>query len=235
MTDLQEERPTAVCAGGFVLDGSVALPHGPPHGVALLAADRGCSRQSPARRAAARAIRRAGFATALVDLLTPAEVADEVGAAALRIHPTELEIRLHAALAWVRARFGNLPVFLVGFDGAGAAALQEAADHPGEVRAIVVDSRFPDLAASLESLATPALFIAETGDPATLQRISAVCDRVAAEHGIALVAGPRTGSSEVCRAEALGRSAARWLSEHALALPAEAPARKERALPRGAG
>jgi putative phosphoribosyl transferase len=235
MSDLHEERPAAVCAGGFVLDGSVALPHGPPLGVALLAADRGCSRQSPARRAAARAIRRAGFATALVDLLTPAEVADEAGAAALRVHPTELEVRLHAALVWVHARFGNLPVSLVGFDGAGAAALQEAADHPGEVRAVVVDSRFPDLAASLDGLEAPALFIAETGDPAVLQRIAAVCDRVPAEHGIAVVAGPRTGSSEVARAEALGRNAARWLAEHAQAPAPEPPPNKERALPHGAG
>jgi putative phosphoribosyl transferase len=235
MTDLQDERPTAVCAGGFVLEGSVALPRGAPHGVALLAADRGCSRQSPARRAAARAIRRAGFATALVDLLTAAEVADEVGAAALRIHPTALEIRLHAALVWVHARFGTLPISLVGFDGAGAAALQEAADHPGEIRAVVVDSRYPDRAASLDALDAPALFIAESGDPAGLARITSVCDRVRAEHGIAVVAGPRTGSTEVSRAEAVGRNAARWLAEHALTTPPEGSAHKERALPRGAG
>lgn len=235
MSDLQEEHPAAVCAGGFILDGSVAFPHGAPRGVALLAGDRGCSRQSPARRAAARAIRKAGFATALVDLLTPAEVADDVGAAALRIHPTDLEIRLHAALLWAHARFGNLPVALIGFDGAGAAALQEAADHPGQIRAVVVDSRFPDLAASLESLHAPTLFISETGDPATLGRIAAVCDRIPAEHGIAVVPGPRTGSTEVSRAEALGCNAARWLSEHALEPHPEAAAHKEQALPPGAG
>ncbi|HEY6912492.1 MAG TPA: hypothetical protein VI356_24135 [Myxococcales bacterium] len=235
MSDLLDEHPAAVCAGGFVLDGSVAFPHGSPRGVALLAGDRGCSRQSPARRAAARAIRKAGFATALVDLLTPAEVADDVGAAALRVHPTELEIRLHAALLWTQARFGNLPVAVVGFDGAGAAALQEAADHPGEIRAVVVDSRFPDLAAALESLHAPALFIAETGDPATLGRIAAVCDRIPAEHGIAVVPGPRTGSSEVSRAEAVGFNAARWLSEHAQTPAPEPAVHKERALPRGAG
>jgi putative phosphoribosyl transferase len=203
--------------------------------VALLAGDRGCSRQSPARRATARALRKAGFATALVDLLTPAEVADDAGAAALRVRPTELEIRLHAALVWVQARFGNLPVALVAFDGAGAAALQEAADHPGEIRAVVVDSRYPDLAGSLESLHAPALFVAETGDPATLRRIAAVCDRIPAEHGIAIVPGPRTGSTEVSRAEALGCNAARWLSEHAMIPPPDPPMHEERALPRGAG
>jgi putative phosphoribosyl transferase len=235
MKDLHEEHPAAVCAGGFVLDGSVAFPHGAPHGVALLAGDRGCSRQSPARRATARALRKAGFATALVDLLTPAEVADDAGAAALRVRPTELEIRLHAALVWVQARFGNLPVALVAFDGAGAAALQEAADHPGEIRAVVVDSRYPDLAGSLESLHAPALFVAETGDPATLRRIAAVCDRIPAEHGIAIVPGPRTGSTEVSRAEALGCNAARWLSEHAMIPPPDPPMHEERALPRGAG
>jgi putative phosphoribosyl transferase len=235
MSDLHEERPAAVCSGGFVLEGSVAFPHGAASGVALLAGDRGCSRQSPARRAAARAIRKAGIATALVDLLTPAEVADEVGAAVLRVHPIELEIRLHAALVWVQSRFGNLPVGLVGFDGAGAAALQEAADRPGEIRAVVVDSRFPDLAASLETLQVPVLFIAETGDPATLRRIAAVCDRIPAEHGIALVPGPRTGSTEMSRAEALGCNAARWLSEHVPMPPPEPPVDKERALPPAAG
>ena len=234
MISFLEERPWSMAARDELLIGSLALPHGPPPmGVALLAADRGCSRQSPARRETARALRRAGFATLMVDLITVDEQEDQLSAAALRIDTTELERRLHAARVWAQSRFGSLPLALIGFDGAGAAVLQEAADRPDGIWAVVVDSSFPDYATHLAPLRAPVLFIAETGDVSGLSRIGAVCDHLQTEYGLATVRGARSGVTPIARAEAMGRNAAIWLANHLPGAPK--PAEKTRALPRRAG
>jgi putative phosphoribosyl transferase len=236
MTAWAEERAVAISAGGQSLLGSVALPQGrAPVGLALLAADRGCSRQSPDRRAGARALRRAGFATVMVDLLTPDELADEASAAAFRVQPVWLQRRVHEARRWVEARFGDLPLALIGTGGAGAAVLQEAADRPAGIWAVVVDSRFPDLASRLSTLRAPVLFVSESGDPAALARVGSACDHLRCEYGLATVPGPRSGASPIARAEAMGRYAALWLTTHLLTPTPDVRAHENRALPRRAG
>ncbi len=234
-TNLVEERPWAIPHGEQYLLGSVAMPHGAPLGLVLLAADRGCSRQSPTRRATAKALRRVGFATVMVDVISPEELADEPGAAALRVEPTELERRVHAARSWAQGRFGGIPVALIGFEGAGAAVLQEAADRPEGIWAVVVDSRFPDLATRLSCLRAPVLFVSESTDAGCLTRIGTACEELHCEYGLATVRGPRTGVSELARAEAMGRTAATWLLSHLPRRGQETEPEKTRALPRRAG
>ena len=233
--NLVEERPWAIPDGDRCMLGSVAVPPLAPVGVALMAADRGCSRQCSSRRAVARALRRTGFATVMVDVIAPEELSDEAGAAALRIEPTELERRVHRARSWAQGRFTGLPMALVGFDGAGPAVLQEAADRPEGLCAVVVDSRFPDLATRLSSLRAPVLFICESSDVAGLAHVGAACDGLRCEYGLATVPGPRTGVSALARAEAMGRNAAAWLISHLPGAGDAAAAQKIRALPRRAG
>src|SRR5205807_792851 len=136
-----------------------------------------------------------GFATGMVDLVLPDELADEQAAAALRVDATALERRVHAARVWAAGRFCGLPIALIGLDGAGGAVLQEAADRPDGIAAVVVDSRFPDLSTGLGALRAPVLFIAESGDPAVLLRVAAACDHLHSEYALATVRGPRTGIS----------------------------------------
>jgi len=68
-----------------------------------------------------------------------------------------------------------------------------------------------------------------------LSRVAAACDHLHSEYGLATVRGPRTGSSEVARAEAMGRAAATWLVGHVAPGAGTTPPQKTRALAARAG
>ena len=215
-SSIAEERPIAIPFRQGHLLGSVSAPAAPA-GVALIAADRGHSRQSPPCRALARSIRAVGLATVMVDLVSPEESADVEAAAALRVDVEELAARLHAVREWLRRQrgLGALPLTIVGVGGAGAAALYEAACDPRPVAALVVDCRWPDLAGcALDRVRAPVLFVAEEEDPVALDRIAKACLRLRCEHGLARVAGLRAGGTREDRALAMGRKASIWLREH---------------------
>ena len=216
-TSIAEERPLSIPFRDGCLLASLASPVAPT-GVVLIAADAGDSRQCEARRGFARAIRSAGFATLMVDLVG----ADEEMPESLRIDVDELAGRLHVAREWLRSRpgLGALPLSIVGLGGAGAAALDEAAAEPRGLSALVVDCRWPDRCGRvLEAVRRPVLFIAEQGDVVALHRISAACDRLEAQHGLASVPGPRSRRTAEERALASGRVAASWLAAHASTTP----------------
>ena len=232
---IAEERPIAIPFRGGHLLGSLAAPRA-PLGLAVLASDAGCSRHSSCCRRTARAIRGAGFATLMVDLLTPGELSDPASAAALRLDLVELSGRLRAARRFGGALPGleGLPLALLGSGGAGAAALFEAAFAPRGVAAVISDCRWPDLVGdALRQIRAPVLFVVENADLPALVRIGKAASLVRAGHGLASVPGPRTGHSALERARAVGRAASRWLAEHAAATGAGADA--NRAHRRGAG
>ena len=220
-TSLMEERPLAIPYRGGWLLGSFASPEA-PSAVALIAADRGHSRQSQPRRLFARALRSNGFATLMIDIIPPGVSEEEQ--AALRIDVDELAARIHAARRWLH-HLPPLPLALIGIGGAGAGALVEAACDRKPVAALVVDCRWPDLAGNaLDRLRAPVLFISERGDLVALDRIEVACARLRSEHGLATVDGPRSGRTRAHRALMAGRAAATWLREHAAAWRGQVPA-----------
>lgn len=113
-------------------------------GIVLFAHGSGSSRHSPRNRQVAAALNRAGFATVLVDLLTPDEDADH----ASRFDIALLQRRLDCALDWVGANplLRALPVGLFGSSTGAAAALRVAAAKGGAVAAVVSRGGRPDLA-----------------------------------------------------------------------------------------
>src|SRR5438876_11100502 len=66
------EHPVRIPAGRVTLDGNLARPEG-SQGIVLFAHGSGSSRFSPRNRYVARVLRDAGFATLLIDLLSPSE------------------------------------------------------------------------------------------------------------------------------------------------------------------
>jgi putative phosphoribosyl transferase len=68
----EETLPVLVPAGGAALEGDLGMPEG-AKGLVLFAHGSGSSRKSPRNRFVAGALRNAGFATLLIDLLTPDE------------------------------------------------------------------------------------------------------------------------------------------------------------------
>jgi putative phosphoribosyl transferase len=159
----EQDAGLAVAAGD--LGARLAVPRG-ACGVVVFAHGAGSSRNSPRNRAVATALNDAGFATLLLDLLTPNEAVDRTNVFDIEL----LSDRLRLATGWLseQSDCGALPV---GYFGAstGAAAALWAAAHAGDVSAIVCRGGRPDLAfPQLEKVRTPTLFIVGERDPQVL-------------------------------------------------------------------
>jgi putative phosphoribosyl transferase len=147
------EKDVSIAAGGVVLAGRLAVPEGAEH-LIVFAHGSGSSRFSPRNRFVATALNHAGFATLLMDLLTPEEERDQGHVFDIAL----LADRLGKATGQLRAEYAR-----VGYFGAstGAAAALWAATEPGaDVAAIVSRGGRPDLAGDrLHLVAAPTLLI----------------------------------------------------------------------------
>lgn len=162
------ERPIGIPAGNDYLTGSVATPASPA-AVVLIANETGCARQRSSQRDFARALRRAGLATVLVDVVTPLEQAWPEIAAGLRQDVALVAKRIEAAREWIRGQisFAGLPVVLVASGGAGAACLVAAAARPEQLAAVIVRSARPDLAGmAVGRIKTPVMLCVAEGQRA---------------------------------------------------------------------
>lgn len=155
-------RPVCVQCGSDFLTGFFQAPAG-ARAVAIIGNDSGIARHVPARVQLAGALRDAGFATLVVDLLTPGENGLADVAARLRMDALLLAERMAAAREWV-ARRTALPVVLIGLEGAAPAALLSAVARPDTVSAVVACGPHPDAAgAALARLRAPVLLIVRRG------------------------------------------------------------------------
>ena len=185
------ERPIGIPAGSDYLTGSVAMPASPT-AVVLIANETGCARQRSSERDFARALRRAGLATVLVDVVTPLEQAWPEIAAGLRHDVAFVAKRIQAAREWIRGQISlaGLPVVLVGSGGAGAACLVAAAAQPEQLGAVVVRSARPDLAGmAVGRIKTPVMFCVAEGRLAERQSNGAAFDLLDCERKLLFVRG----------------------------------------------
>ncbi|MEU3018611.1 MULTISPECIES: phosphoribosyltransferase family protein [unclassified Nocardiopsis] len=161
-----EEVPRAVRvrAGRVLLDGELTVPSA-PRGAVVMAFGDGYG--DPRWRAGASALRRSGYATLLLDVLTAEERAARGGDGGTETDPGALGERLGAAVSWVRGstEAAEGPVGLLGSGEAASAALVTAAEHPRDVAAVVVHGGRADLAEPhLSSVRAPTLILLESGD-----------------------------------------------------------------------
>lgn len=169
---LAEERPIAIPYGDEHLTGSLAwVPE--PDGVVLVANDRGCGRHSPEERALTAALRREGFATAIVDLLLPEEAGSPDRAAFRRLQTAELARRIASGRAWVarRPELARLPLVLLGHGAGAAAALMSEEARRAGVAGVVAWAGAAD---------APDRLVVRSGDGAQaplLRRIAAAIQR----------------------------------------------------------
>ncbi len=142
-----EEREVRLPAGAATLKGNLGIPKD-ARGVVLFAHGSGSGRHSPRNRYVAEALREAGLATLLVDLLTPEEEEVDLRTRHLRFDIGLLADRLAAATDWVIENPGtrNLRVGYFGASTGAGAALVAAAERPTQVGAIVSRGGRPDLA-----------------------------------------------------------------------------------------
>jgi putative phosphoribosyl transferase len=163
----QKDHEQAVVVSPLGLEGSLGLPGTAPKGLVIFAHGSGSSRFSPRNTYVAKALREAGFATLLFDLLTDVEAADRANVFDIPL----LAERLAAATEWAR-KFEpthRLAPHYFGASTGAAAALVAAARPDSGVAAIVSRGGRPDLAATaLAQVSAPTLLIVGGSDPDVL-------------------------------------------------------------------
>ena len=146
---------------GERLVGTLALPND-ASALVLFAHGGGSSRLSPRNQFVAEVLRRGGFGTLLLDLLTPDEQRSEEATARVRFDVARLAARIGAATDWLTEE-RVMPTAPIGYFGAStgvAAALMAAAKRPATVGAVVSRGGRPEFASAiLADVRAPTLFI----------------------------------------------------------------------------
>jgi putative phosphoribosyl transferase len=207
----------AIPAGpDLLLDGELALP-ARALGVVAFAHGSGSSRLSPRNRSVARALNEAGFATLLLDLLTPAEELDRGNVFDVEL----LAARLDAARAWLAGRddLTGLALAYFGASTGAAAALTAAAERPAEVAAVISRGGRPDLARDLGAVRAPTLLIVGGADSQVVELNRQARERLRCVNELALVPGATHLFEEPGALEQVADLAIEWLRRH---LPAPA-------------
>lgn len=215
---LSREQAIAVVidTGPVRLDGFLEIP-ARARGMVLFAHGSGSGRYSSRNHRVAAALRRAGLATLLFDLLTEEEERAEVRTAHLRFDIPFLAGRLRSATAWTLGdrELAGLPLGYFGASTGAAAALIAAADEKDRVRAVVSRGGRPDLAgAALPEVRAPTLLIVGGDDEPVLTLNRKAYDRLKVEKRLEIVPGASHLFEEPGALDAVAGLAGSWFSTH---------------------
>lgn len=157
-------------------------------GIVIFAHGSGSGRHSPRNNYVARRLRAAGFATLLLDLLTPEEERDRRNVFDIGL----LASRLRLAVDWVAMQADTRhlrPALFGASTGAGAALLAAASD--GRIAAVVSRGGRPDLAgtAALGHVTAPTLLIVGSLDGVVIDLNRAAANAMACERELVIVPG----------------------------------------------
>ena len=209
------ESPLVVIRAGVVrLEGALELPAS-PSGVVIFSHGSGSGRHSPRNQYVAAELRRAGLATLLLDLLTPAE--DRMEAARFDIEL--LTERLGHAVAFVQRRdtTRDLPVGLFGASTGAASALGVAAAMPQVIRAVVSRGGRPDLAGKivLPMVKAPTLLVVGAEDYGVIELNEGARELMTGcKRELVQVPGATHLFEEPGTLEQVARLASRWFCSH---------------------
>lgn len=197
------------------LEGDLGVPAGA--GVLVLFAHgSGSSRLSPRNTQVAAALRAAGLATLLFDLLTPEEALDRANVFDIPL----LAERLVMATDWA-AEDVRTTALRPGYFGAStgaAAALVAAARTKREIAAVVSRGGRPDLAgAALPDVRAPTLLIVGGGDLTVLDLNRAALAELRCEKALEIVPGATHLFEEPGALEQVTELARDWFVAHAAA------------------
>jgi putative phosphoribosyl transferase len=182
-------------------------------GIVAFAHGSGSSRRSPRNNQVAAALRDAGLATLLFDLLLPDEAANRRNVFDIDL----LAKRLLAATAWLRAQDDTRDLRL-GYFGAStgaASALVAAGRAEAPIDAVVSRGGRPDLAgAALAEVRAPTLLIVGGDDRAVLDLNRAALEQLQCEKRLEIV--PRAGHlfEEAGALETVIELARAWFVRH---------------------
>lgn len=194
---------------GQFVEGMLAVPEH-ARAVVLFAHGSGSGRLSPRNNYVAAELRKAGLATLLMDLLTPAE---EPSTRA-RFDIGLLVRRLDMAARWLASDRDThqLPLGLFGASTGAAAALQLAASASFQVHAVVSRGGRPDLAGALalERVSAPTLLIVGALDTQVIELNEAAYALLRCRKALQTVAGATHLFEEAGALEQVARLATDW-------------------------
>jgi len=199
------------------LPGTLDVPAGAT-GVVLFAHGSGSSRHSTRNRRVAVALRDAGLATLLFDLLLP----DEEGDRRLVFDIELLAARLVAAADHVRRHPAARPLAIgcFGASTGGGAALVAAAERPDLVDAVVSRGGRPDLAgAHLSRVRAPTRLVVGGADTEVLALNRRAADQLTCVHDLVVVPGATHLFEERGALEQVAEHTIDWFRQHLPAGP----------------
>jgi len=183
----------------------------------LFAHGSGSSRLSPRNRYVARALRDAGLATLLIDLLSPDEEQADMVTGGLRFDIGLLAARLVDAIEWLAAEPSTRArrVGLFGASTGGGAALVAAAERPDSVGAVVSRGGRPDLAGdALPRVSAPTLLVVGGEDDVVIALNQQALEQMRAEVRLEIVPGATHLFEEPGALEQVAALAADWFRQH---------------------
>lgn len=205
-------HPVAVKVGPLGLNALLGIPEG-AQGIVLFAHGSGSGRLSPRNGYVAAALRSAGLATLLLDLLTPEEEADRRNVFDIDL----LASRLTSASEWVRAEPATASL-VQGYFGAstGAAAALKAAAVPGSgIAAIVSRGGRPDLALDvLPHVKAATLLLVGSLDGPVIGRNQTAYDALRSVKQLIIVEGASHLFEEPGTLDEVVRHATGWFRAH---------------------
>jgi putative phosphoribosyl transferase len=179
------DRAVRVPVAPYTLEGRLSVPEN-PLGLVVFSHGGAGSWLNPRHLFVARALRDAGLATLVLDLLTVEEECDR----SLVFHTEMLARRLAAATAWARGEreCADLPIGYFG-DSTGAAAALWASAYPGAgIKAVVCRGGRTDLAGPrLAAVTAATLLIVADGDRGVLELNRRARDGLSCERRLAVV------------------------------------------------
>tara|TARA_R110000824_G_scaffold95178_5_gene229009 strand:+ start:1906 stop:2565 length:660 start_codon:yes stop_codon:yes gene_type:complete len=182
-------------------------------GMIVFAHGSGSGRKSPRNNYVASALQEDGFATLLLDLLTPDEELDRANVFDIAL----LASRLSLAARWVRAQPG-LQILPVGYfgasTGAGAALVAAARDEP-EVAAVVSRGGRPDLAGDwLGKVRAPTLLVVGSLDGQVIDLNKTAFDALSVPKRMTIIDGAGHLFEEPGTLEEVIVHASAWFAAH---------------------
>lgn len=202
----------SVEVGPSRLLGLLAIPQR-PKGLIIFAHGSGSGRLSPRNNHVASELQGAGYATLLLDLLTPAEEQDRANVFDLGL----LASRLIEATDWTAAdpRIGHLPTAYFGASTGAGAALIAAAFKDSRVGAIVSRGGRPDLAGTiLSDVCAPTLLLVGSLDVEVLELNRWAYSLMLCEKDLRIIPGASHLFEEPGTLDLVVEEAIRWFDRH---------------------
>lgn len=211
------EHPISVPTAGVTLEGDLTIP---PHAraVVLFAHGSGSSRFSSRNKHVAQMLRDGGFATLLIDLLTPREEEIDNYTREYRFDIRRLAERLVGAAEWLSRNqaTSKLPIAMFGASTGGGAALVAAAEIPDLVKAVVSRGGRPDLAGpALARVQAPTLLIVGGNDEQVIELNREALAQLRAPARIEIVPGATHLFEEPGTLDQVARLARDWIETYA--------------------